>query len=219
MSAAPMSASAGPMSSGAAPAALPSATPRLTAIALQQADLPAGWTGTPYMVDPGDAANDTAMAKCTGGRDTDADESGESHSPNYALAGATVSSQASSFRTADDLTADVATLHSAKISGCFDALLRAEVAASLPAGTTVNAVAITITPTAAGAAPSNVVATGSGTVTVTSSGLKLGVFLNVAFITGPSIEAELDFENLGQPVPAAVQTALIAKVAARAAAA
>jgi hypothetical protein len=39
----------------------------------------------------------------------------------------------------------------------------------------------------------------------------------VAFITGPLIEAEVDAENVGTPVPASVVNRLVATVATRAA--
>jgi hypothetical protein len=43
------------------------------------------------------------------------------------------------------------------------------------------------------------------------------VYLTVAFITGPLIQAEVDAANFGAPVPASVVSRLAATVATRAA--
>jgi hypothetical protein len=49
------------------------------------------------------------------------------------------------------------------------------------------------------------------------SGQQVPVYLAVAFITGPLIEAEIDAVNASAPVPASVVNPLVAKVATRAA--
>jgi hypothetical protein len=43
------------------------------------------------------------------------------------------------------------------------------------------------------------------------------VYLTVAFITGPLIEAEVDAQNIGSPGPAPVMSSLVSTVATRAA--
>ena len=85
----------------------------------------------------------------------------------------------------------------------------------MPPGSTLNSMSFLVTQGSSGG-PSNVVATGAGKIDVTVSGQVIDVYINVAFITGPSLEAEVDFENVGSPVPASIQAPLIAKVAARA---
>ena len=45
------------------------------------------------------------------------------------------------------------------------------------------------------------------------------MYLTIVSISGRLIEAEVDFDNVGAPIPADVRAALVAKVAARAAAA
>jgi hypothetical protein len=212
-SAAPASTSASPSASAAAPTAA-----ALLAITLQQTDVPAGFTATPYQADPTDAADQAALVQCVGGRNTAADQTGEQHSPDYGSQDASISSQAASFKTKDDIDADIAIINSPKINDCYTSLAKSQILPSLPAGSTVNSVSIKITPGSNGG-PSNVVGLGVGTVNVTVSGQTATVYLNVAFITGPLIEAEVDFENVGAPVPAATQSALIAAVANRAAAA
>jgi len=206
--------------SGSGKAASPSATPatkaQLQTIVLQPADLPAGWKGTPYQADPNDAADQAALLACTGGKDTTADKVAEANSDDYNLDNATISSSANSFKSQSDIDADVATLHSPKLSSCYDQLLKKQLATALPAGATIKSASITITP-GSGGGPANVAATGSGTIQISANGQIVPAYVNVAFITGPLIEAEVDAENVGTPVPPAVVSALVAKVAARAA--
>jgi hypothetical protein len=102
------------------------------------------------------------------------------------------------------------------LPGCYQQLVKKELGASLPAGATIESESFTFTPGSAGG-PANVVATGTGTVKVRLSGQQVPLYLNVAFITGPLIQAEVDAENVGTPVPASVVNALVAAVAARAA--
>ncbi len=199
------------------PPAGPPATPQLTAIALHASDLPAGWAGTPPDPDPNEASENAALAACVGGKDTSPDETGESNSDDYALDNASVSSSAISFKSQADVTSDIAILKSPKIDSCYKQLAVSELGA-LPAGATLTSTEIEVTP-GSGGGPSNVVATGSGKIEVTVSGQQLAFYLDIAFITGPLIEAEVDFFNIGGTVPTALRTSLIAKVAARAAAA
>jgi hypothetical protein len=189
---------------------------RLAAIVAQQSDLPAGWSATAYQADPSSAASQAAMLACVGEKNTDPDKVGEAHSSDYSQGQASISSQAASYKSQSDIDSDIAVLKNPKISSCYEQLIKTQVAASLPQGTQIKAVSITITP-GSGGGPANVVATGTGTVTVSAAGGQASVYLDVAFITGPKIEAEADFENIGSPVAAGVRTALIAAIAGRAA--
>jgi hypothetical protein len=199
-------------SSSAAPASLP----QLKKIVLQPADLPPGWKGTPYHPDPSDAANQAALVKCVGARNTDSDKVAEAHSEHFALGDASISSSATSYRSQSDLDADLAKVHSPKLSPCYDQLVNTQLASSLPAGATIESESIKITPGSPGG-PTNVVATGTGTIKVRVNGQQVPVYLTVAFITGPLIEAEVDTENVGAPVPASVVNGLVDAVATRAA--
>lgn len=206
-----------PAVSSPAGAAGPPMTPRLTAIALQPADLPAGWVGTAYVPDPNSVAENAALVSCVGGRNTYTDETGDSNSPDYSLGNATISSDATSFRSQADVTNDVAIIKSPKMSACYQKLAAAQVTASLPTGATFDSASIAIIP-GAGGGPSNVIGTAAGKVTVTIAGKVSVVYVNAAFLVGPLTEAELDFTSLGAPIPASITGPLIAKVAARAAA-
>ena len=208
-------ASAAASSAAAAPAATPASLAQLKKIVLQAADLPAGWKGTPYQADPNASAENAAMTKCLGVRNTFGDKVAEADSESFSLGNATISSSATSYRSQSDLNADTAMLHSPKLSACFGQLMTKQLAASLPAGATVQSASIKITPGSAGG-PANIVATGTGTVKVEANGLEIPVYLTVAFITGPLIEAEVDTENVNAPVPASVVQPLVALVATRA---
>jgi hypothetical protein len=199
-----------------ASAATPASLSQLKKIVLQPADLPSRWKGAPYQPDPNDSANNAALLRCVGARNTDRDKVAEAHSDDFALGDASISSSAASYRSQSDLDADVAMLHKPKLSPCFEQLMKKQLAASLPAAATIESASIKISPGSAGG-PANVVATGTGSIKVRANGQQIPVYLTVAFITGPLIEAEVDTENVGTPVPASVVNPLVATVATRAA--
>jgi hypothetical protein len=201
--------------SPSASAATPASLSQLKKIVLQATDLPSGWKGTPYQPDSSDSANNAALVQCVGARNTDSDKVAEAHSDDFALGDASISSSASSYRSQSDLDSDIAMLHSPKLSPCFEQMMKTQLAASLPAGSTIDSASIKITPGSAGG-PANVVATGTGTIKVRVNGQQVPVYLTVAFITGPLIEAEVDTENVGAPMPASVVNPLVATVATRA---
>jgi hypothetical protein len=195
---------------------MPASLSQLKKIVLRPADLPSGWKGAAYQPDPNDSADNAALMKCVGARDTDSDKVAEAHSDDFALGNASISSSATSYRSQSDLDSDEATLHNPKVSPCFEQMTKKQLAASLPAGSVIESTSIKITPGSAGG-PANVVATGTGTIKVQADGQQIPVYLTVAFITGPLIEAEIDTENVGAPVPASVVNPLVATVATRAA--
>ena len=197
-------------------AAKPASLSQLKKIVLQPADLPSGWKATAYQPGPNDSASNAALAKCIGARNTGSDQVAAAHSDVFTRGAASISSSATSYRSQSDLAADVATLHNPKLSLCFGQMMKKQLAASLPLGATVKSASIKITPGSAGG-PADVVATGTGIIEVSVSGRQVPAYLRVAFITGPLIEAEVDAENVGAPVPASVVNRLIATVATRAA--
>jgi hypothetical protein len=195
------------------PAATPASLSQLKKIVLQPADLPAGWKGTAYQPDPNQSAEDAALVKCVGMRNTDSDKIAEANSDDFSLGNATISSSATSYRSPSDLTTDIAILNSPKVSPCFEQMLKKQLAAALP-GAAIESGSLTIRPGSSGG-PANVVATGSGSFKISDSGQQVPVYLTVAFITGPLIEAEIDTENVGEPVAASVVNPLVAAIAAR----
>jgi hypothetical protein len=205
-------------SSPAASPATPAPLSQLKKIVLQPADLPSGWKGTAYKPNPSDSANQAALVQCVGARNTDSDKVAEAHSDDFSLGGgdATISSSATSYQSQSDVDTDTAMLHNPKLASCYEQLVKNQLAASLPAGATIDSASIKITPGSAGG-PANIVGTGAGTIKVRVNGQQVPIYLTVAFIVGPLIQAEVDTENVGTPVPASVVNPLVATVATRAA--
>jgi hypothetical protein len=144
------------------------------------------------------------------------DKVADANSPDFALGDASISSSASSYPSQSDLDADIALVHSAKLGPCLDRQAKELFAKSLPAGTIVDSVSSKFT-AGSGGGPSNVVGSGVTTIKLTASGQHVVLYLTVAFITGPLIEAEVDTQNVGKPVPASLVKAAVSAVANRAA--
>lgn len=182
---------------------------------LKAADLPTTWAGAPYKPSHPNTAADQALAKCVGIPDSTPHLVSDAHSQNFSLGDAAISSQARSYRSSADVTQDTSGLASPKESSCFAKQLRITMNATLH-GATVSDVIMKITP-GSGGGPSNVVAMEKGAVTVilTATGKRLTLYVDAAFIAGSLIEAEVDMESVGQPVPAVLRVKLIAAVASR----
>lgn len=189
-------------------------SPKLTSLTVQASDLPSTWKPTPYEPDPNDAKAQAALLACAGAQNTAPDATGAAHSPDYNLSNASISSDASSYRSQADVDADKALLANPKIDTCYEKLLRSELGKSFPSGTTINGVDVKITP-GSGGGPADVVGNGVATVKVAANGKSVTVYVNVAFIAGKLTEVEVDFENVGAPVPAATRAAVIKAVAGR----
>ena len=192
-----------------------SSRPQLKAMVLRETDFPVGWQGTPYQADPGAAADSAALVRCVGTRNTDGNVFAQAHSPSFALGNATVSASAFSFRSQRDVDSDVAMQHSAKLPRCYEQLLKKKVAGSLPAGVVFESASVKITHGSAGD-PANVVGTLKGTIGIRANGRQSAMFVTIAFITGPLIEAEVDTVSGPKPLPEALVKSLVAMVAARA---
>lgn len=188
----------------------------LARVVLRPTDVPPGWTATPHESDPNDPSAQASLARCTGVSDTGAGQVAEADSPDFGQDGATISSSATSFRNQADIDADVALLENPKVATCFRQLLRTSIASSLPPSAKLDAVSLKITP-GTGGGPPNVVGIMRATVTMTVSGLRVNVYMDMAFIVGRLIEAEVDVVNPRLPISDAVFFALIRDVATRAA--
>ncbi len=152
-----------------------------------------------------------------GVQDTGPDVAASGVSPNYTSGSAVMSSSATSFANSTDVQVDTAALIDPKASTCFIQVLKARLTATLPKTAVVRTVTLKITP-GAGAGPTNVVATGTGTIAYTLSGKTTTSNYDVVYITGPRVEAQVLFSSTGTAVAAAVKSAVVAKVAARVAA-
>ncbi|MCW2529054.1 MAG: hypothetical protein JWM76_3914 [Pseudonocardiales bacterium] len=211
-----ISSSSAATSSAASSASSGNGSAKLAAIVVQPADLGVGWTSEAHQDDPDDAAIQAALLQCAGvTKNTDADKVDSVDSPDFSQNDASVTSSATTYKSQADIDADIAILNNPNISGCYEQLFQAQLAKTLPAGSSVTGVTIKITPGTNGG-PANVAAIGQGTITVTASGKPVTIYLAVAFITGPLLEVELDFENPTQPVPATIFSGLVTAVATRA---
>ena len=219
-SAAPATSTVPPTSSATATNPAPpigTAKAALRKIVLQATDLPVGWKSEP--ADQSDSTDDpeqAALVRCVGGTNTSAHEVAKVESNSYSSGTSSISSSATRYRSKADIAADVALLKRPLVAPCFQALLKRDLAKSPPSGTKIGTVSVHVTP-GAGGGPANVAATLVATITLTASGRTVVLFENVAFITGPLIEAQVDFSALAKPVPQALRTKLIAVVAGRAA--
>jgi hypothetical protein len=212
----------GPSASVSAPASAPAPSPasptQLELIVLHTTDLPAGWTGTPHVADQSSAAHAAEIAACVGLPNSENKKAAEANSDSFALGDATISSSANSYRSQSDIDTDIALLNSPKVSQCYEQMTKNSFATSLPADATIDSASFKVTPGSAGG-PANVVATLTGTATVSISGQKIEFYPTIVFITGKLLEAEVDAVNIGAPVPADTMSTIVAAVATRAAAA
>ncbi len=187
---------------------------QLAALVLQASEVPTGYTGTPYQASPTDAADHAAFAACAGVPDSAPHQVAEVHSADFAKSNASISSQATSFASQSDVDSDVSALTGSKAQSCFKSLLTAQVKSGLPAGTTVGDLQVAVTPGPRGG-PANLVAFATAKVTVTRGGTSTPVYVDAAFLKGPQIEAEVDFQNVGAEFDSTIGQALVEKVAAR----
>jgi hypothetical protein len=186
----------------------------LKAMVLQQTDLPSGWTGTAYEPDPTDAKNKAQFAQCTGHRNTESDKVTEVHSDDYNSGPSQLSSQAASYSSADAIAEDTAAMQSPKATSCYEQMAKTAIPASLPTGMKVEHLTVKIGKPNAGD-PSNLIAWGDATVVVSQDGQQTTVYTAAAFIVGPLVEAEVDFTNVGAPIPESVRQQLATIVADR----
>lgn len=192
----------------------------LSAMLLQPSDLPAGWTASaPSPNSPTDSAVQAQFAQCVGIRSTEPDKVAESDSSDFGNQNASISSSASSYSSPDDVTTDISAFdNTAKASQCMKTLAQTAMESSLPPNTTIDKVDLKIDRQPSGA-PSNMVAQLAATITVTSSGTTLPVYLHIDYVAGKQIEADVDFENVGTPIDTTLESQLVQVVAQRVAAA
>lgn len=196
------------------PTHTPATEVQLKKIVLQPGDLPGAWKPTP--ADPDSSGLEGELADCLGVKQTDTDQVAKTDSDDYSLGDATVSSSASSYKSQSDVDSDVALLKNPKVNACMKQLLTKDLASSMPDGASLGALSVKFTP-GPGAGPANVAGVGSAVVPITVSGQQATVYVSFAYLTGPQLEAEVEAENVGAPVPAAVLQAAVKAVADRAA--
>jgi hypothetical protein len=188
----------------------------LAGIPVLQSDLPAGWKGTPSTDRAGEATASAQMDRCVGAQDTTADQVDAAYADDYTQGNATISSNAKAFKSQADVARDTALLSSPKVGPCYEQVLRGRLTQQLPENATIDNVSVHITPGSDGG-PANLEATGAATIKLTAQGQHLSLFADIAFISGPLVEAQVSFEDIGEHIPEALQRSVINAVAKRAA--
>jgi hypothetical protein len=209
--------SGGALSASPSSTASPATEVELKKIVLREGDLPRTWKATPAGLDSGDNSGQAELMKCVGAKNTDEDQVATTDSDDFVLGDATISSSASSYKSAADLDSDRALLKSPKLTPCFNQVFKKQLMTGMPEDASIGAVSVRFTP-GPGAGPANVAGSGAATVPVTANGQQAMVYINFVYLTGPLIEAEVDAENVGAPVPAAMLQTAVNAVAHRAAA-
>lgn len=192
---------------------------KLKSLLLTQADVPAGWTGTPASTDTtaGDAQK-KQLETCIGVPDSSQFKVAEAQSQDFGLNNSSISSTADSFRSQDVVDKDVQGIQNPKAGDCFKQSFQSLLTTELPAGAKVDSFDLTVTPGSNGG-PSNVAAMAHGHLSVTVQSQTVSLFIDVAFITGHLIEAQVDFFGFGTQIDTATQAKAISAVATRVAAA
>ena len=197
------------------PTVTPATVAELRKIVLQATDLP-GWKPSPAEPDSSSSSDQAQLMACVGAKNTDADQVATTDSDDFGLGDATISSSASSYKSQSDLASDLALLKNPQLVPCVNRQVQKDLASSLPEGASVGTVSVKFT-RGSGGGPANVAGSGSAAVPVTVNGQQVTVYIDFVYVTGPLIEAEVDAENVGAPVPAAVLHAAVKAVATRAA--
>jgi hypothetical protein len=188
----------------------------LARIPLRRSDLPNGWTGHKHQSDKaGNNAFDQKFADCVGAvGGLGAVQSVDG--PDFDNGLAEISSSATRYASQQQVDKDVSILTGPRAESCLNTALRDMLEKNLPNNADVGSVDIAITSGSAGG-PHNVVATATGSITLTENAQTIRLYFDLAFITGPRIEADVDFFNIGTRVDPSLQQQLIAVVARRAA--
>jgi hypothetical protein len=213
-SASPSTGAAASTTKSSAPTSAPStpATP-LSAIVLQAADVPT--TFKKAAPDPDDPADHAAVVACVGGANTESDKAGTAEA-GFDQGDNSISSTVSRFKSASSVNTDVRLIKNPKFDSCSEQQARKTLTKALPAGAKIDDISMKTTPGTNGG-PENVAAIGRGTVTLTANGQTAKVYIVVAYITGPRLEAEVDVTGFGAPIADAATEKAITAVAQRAA--
>lgn len=188
-------------------------TSTLSAFVIRASDLPGGWTA--HAVDQGRGTGSGSDSDCAG-PDTSPDMVGDKGSPDFWHRDATISSEATKFRSENDVDTDVASLLDPKNRHCDAAGIGRDFLADAPKGSKLLSATSTVTPRSAGQ-PANLIATEKSVVRIQSPDELDTIYIDDAYIRGPRLEVFLDFVNFDAPVSPSLRAAVIAKVAARAA--
>lgn len=202
-------------SQGTGAGRVPATEAHLAALVIQPTDLPLGWSSTPHQADPSSPDSTTAIAACMGVSVAHVSSPvADANSPDYKMGTEMISSDATSYRSQRDIEADLAVLRNPKATACLKRDMGSMVATQLPPGMKILGNDVKLTGPATGE-PQNVVSQMDANVTVSYVGRTITVYVTIAFIEGPLIEATVGFTTVGAPYPAGDASRLVGLVAQR----
>jgi hypothetical protein len=155
------------------------------------------------------------MAQCLGVPDIGSDEVASADSGTFSLGINKIGSTATSYMSASDITAADALFSNPKFGSCVQSVF---VNGLIGSGAVARNPVTTVT-LGPGTGPPNVAATTTTKVTLVSSGIDITVTVNLVFMTGPLVVGAAFFFGAQAPFLASVEAAVVAKMAARTAAA
>jgi hypothetical protein len=179
---------------------------------LESSDLPAGWKATPHQKDPSQKAFDDELAACVGRPSPDTYTTADIDSPDFSMDNAGASSSATLVRTVEDFKADVAAASGPKYGSCVKRGLAKLLPGQLPAGASVQSVAVEPLPVASYGEFSQGF---RATTKLKVQGQPVSTYEDSVLLGKGRIELSASFSNTGQPFDPALKQALLAKLAAR----
>ena len=136
-------------------------------------------------------------------------------SDDFTMGQATVSSDASSYKSETDVQTQVAQLKSPRAQGCLSSLFKKEISSTLPSTATIRSIGIKLDTSATGIA--NLIGSANGKITVTAQGRTISVYIGAAFFTGNQLTGEVNFSSIGTPISSAFANPIVKAVVQRAA--
>lgn len=186
-----------------------------TSLGFVQADLPAGWVGSPHHPDPSDAAVSQKVASCAGASDP-SKQTADVSSLDFDKGNAEVSSEVTLAASRADFEQDVAALKNSKYATCvqtiFDTQLKADFAKQSPG---VKVGSLTVTRFATPAYGEVSFGFRLSTTITGPTGTSLRLYIDeVGYGTGRA-EVTLTFSDQGAPFDPVLERSLVAKAAAK----
>jgi hypothetical protein len=196
--------------STSSPSAVDPQTVNLQSLVLQRADVPSGWTAKTHTEDSSSDLEDREVIACLGSNiQPNAGRIQQVHSDDYDQGQSEITSDASSWQTAQNVQDQIGLITSPKADACFKQALEKQLASAPGLQVTVD-----IQP-GAGGLPSDVVARLHAVVTYTDNGKLARLYFDTAFIAKGTVTAEVDFLGVGDQIPLGVSSGMVEAVAHR----
>lgn len=178
-------------------------------LVLAPSDLPSGWKATPHQDDPSDQALDDELAACVGRPSQSTYATASANSPDFSKGDAEVSSEVQIVKTAADFDADVAATRSSKFMSC---LKRLGTKVLQQTGATVRSVSVAPLPVASHGEFS---AGFRATIRLEAQGQTVTLYSDDILLGKDRIELTATFFDVERPPQAALENAVVDKLAAK----